>query len=131
MQECELKLHSWKILLIRNETQGADQDESPKKEVTVSFFYLTTTFIKSHPFFQKKKVKTKSPVNHAENHEQMIGNQDLIVMRDEDLDMKEGEVQTEVVDIEDMMTIGEDMKMIEDIEMTEIENEDGEGKFIT
>ena len=61
----------------------------------------------------------------------MIGNQDLIVMRDEDLDMKEGEVQTEVVDIEDMMTIGEDMKMIEDIEMTEIENEDGEGKFIT
>ena len=61
----------------------------------------------------------------------MIGNQDLIVMRDEDLDTKEGEVQTEVVDIEDMMTIGEDMKMIEDIEMTEIENEDGEGKFIT
>ena len=57
----------------------------------------------------------------------MIVNQDLIVMSVEDRGMKEGEVQTEVE--EDMMTIGEDMKMIEDIAMTEIENEDGEGIF--
>jgi len=77
--------------------------------------------------FQKKKVKTKSPVNLVENQEQMIVNQDLIVMSVEDRGMKEGEVQTEVE--EDMMTIGEDMKMIEDIAMTEIENEDGEGIF--
>ena len=77
--------------------------------------------------FQKKKVKTKSPVNLVENQEQMIVNQDLIVMSVEDRDTKEGEVQTEVE--EDMMTIGEDMKMIEDIAMTEIENEDGEGIF--
>ena len=77
--------------------------------------------------FQKKKVKTKSPVNLVENREQMIVNQDLIVMSVEDRGTKEGEVQTEVE--EDMMTIGEDMKMIEDIAMTEIENEDGEGIF--
>ena len=77
--------------------------------------------------FQKKKVKTKSPVNLVENQEQMIVNQDLIVMSVEDRGTKEGEVQTEVE--EDMMTIGEDMKMIEDIAMTEIENEDGEGIF--
>ena len=77
--------------------------------------------------FQKKMVKTKSPVNLVENQEQMIVNQDLIVMSVEDRGMKEGEVQTEVE--EDMMTIGEDMKMIEDIAMTEIENEDGEGIF--
>ena len=57
----------------------------------------------------------------------MIVNQDLIVMSVEDRGMKEGEVQTEVE--EDMMTIGEDMKMIEDIAMTETENEDGEGIF--
>ena len=57
----------------------------------------------------------------------MIVNQDLIVMSVEDRGTKEGEVQTEVE--EDMMTIGEDMKMIEDIAMTEIENEDGEGIF--
>lgn len=72
-------------------------------------------------------MKTKSPVNLVENQEQMIVNQDLIVMSVEDRGMKEGEVQTEVE--EDMMTIGEDMKMIEDIAMTEIENEDGEGIF--
>ena len=72
-------------------------------------------------------MKTKSPVNLVENQEQMIVNQDLIVMSEEDRGMKEGEVQTEVE--EDMMTIGEDMKMIEDIAMTEIENEDGEGIF--
>lgn len=77
--------------------------------------------------FQKKKVKTKSPVNLVENQEQMIVNQDLIVMSVEDRGMKEGEVQIEVE--EDMTTIGEDMKMIEDIAMTEIENEDGEGIF--
>ena len=72
-------------------------------------------------------MKTKSPVNLVENQEQMIVNQDLIVMSVEDRGMKEGEVQTEVE--EDMMTIGEDMKMIEDIAMTEIENEDGEGIY--
>ena len=72
-------------------------------------------------------MKTKSPVNLVENQEQMIVNQDLIVMSVEDRGMKEGEVQTEVE--EDMMTIGEDMKMIEDIAMTETENEDGEGIF--
>ena len=72
-------------------------------------------------------MKTKSPVNLVENQEQMIVNQDLIVMSVEDRGTKEGEVQTEVE--EDMMTIGEDMKMIEDIAMTEIENEDGEGIF--
>ena len=57
----------------------------------------------------------------------MIVNQDLIVMSVEDRGMKEGEVQIEVE--EDMTTIGEDMKMIEDIAMTEIEKEDGEGIF--
>lgn len=72
-------------------------------------------------------MKTKSPVNLVENQEQMIVNQDLIVMSVEDRGMKEGEVQIEVE--EDMTTIGEDMKMIEDIAMTEIENEDGEGIF--
>ena len=70
-------------------------------------------------------MKTKSPVNLVENREQMIVNQDLIVMSVEDRGMKEGEVQIEVE--EDMTTIGEDMKMIEDIAMTEIEKEDGEG----
>ena len=72
-------------------------------------------------------MKTKSPVNLVENREQMIVNQDLIVMSVEDRGMKEGEVQIEVE--EDMTTIGEDMKMIEDIAMTEIEKEDGEGIF--
>ena len=72
-------------------------------------------------------MKTKSPVNLVENREQMIVNQDRIVMSGEDRGMKEGEVQIEVE--EDMTTIGEDMKMIEDIAMTEIENEDGEGIF--
>ena len=114
--------------MIRNGTQGADQDECPKKEVTVSFYYLSTTFITNLKIeFQKKKAKKKSPVNLAENREQMIVNQDLIVMSVEDRGMKEGEVQIEVE--EDMTTIGEDMKMIEDIAMTEIEKEDGEGIF--
>ena len=114
--------------MIRNGTQGADQDACPKKEVTVSFYYLSTTFITNLKIeFQKKKVKTKSPVNLVENREQMIVNQDLIVMSVEDRGMKEGEVQIEVE--EDMTTIDEDMKMIEDIAMTEIEKEDGEGIF--
>ena len=66
----------------------------------------------------------KDTVNRVENQEQMIVILDHIVMSEEDHGTKEGEVQTEVD--EDMMTIGEDMKMTEDA-MTEIENEDGEG----
>ena len=69
-------------------------------------------------------MKKKNTVNLAENQEQMIVILDHIVMSEEDHDTKEGEVQTEVD--EDMMTIGEDMKMTEDA-MTEIEKEDGEG----
>ena len=66
----------------------------------------------------------KDTVNRVENQEQMIVILDHIVMSEEDHGTKVGEVQTEVD--EDMMTIGEDMKMTEDA-MTEIENEDGEG----